>query len=122
MPTANLAIAGETLPMPGIYAVWVERLGHAPGVRLAGAASLGTNPTFGDHALGLEVHLLDFAGDLYGETLRVGFVERLRGEERFPDVASLIEQMRRDLAAARTLVAPLLGPDLVGATRQSDEV
>lgn len=121
VPTANVAAAGF-LPQPGIYAVWAERA-RVPGVRLAGAASLGTNPTFGDGALTLEVYLLDFDADLYGETLRVGFVERLRGEERFPDVDALIRQMERDIAAARRIVGPQLVTDGRGAAaRQSGEV
>jgi riboflavin kinase/FMN adenylyltransferase len=108
VPTANVATADALLPQLGIYAVWAERLDR-PGPTLAGAASLGTNPTFGPGAVTLEVHLLDHAGDLYGERLRVGFVERLRGEERFPDVPALIAQMAKDCDAARAIVGPLLG-------------
>lgn len=122
VPTANVATSTETLPQPGIYAVWAERLARAPGVRLAGAASLGTNPTFGAGALTLEVHLVDWDGDLYGEPLRVGFVERLRGEERFPDVASLVRQMERDLAAVRRLLGPRPGTHPLGTPRQIGEV
>jgi riboflavin kinase/FMN adenylyltransferase len=99
-PTANLETAG-LLPAPGIYAVWVERGGE----RLAGAASLGTNPTFGAHPLSLEVYLLDFAGDLYDQLLRVVFVERLRGERRFADVPSLVGQIERDVTATRRVLA-----------------
>lgn len=103
VPTANLEHQAEVVPALGIYAVWVERLA-APGRRIAGAASLGTNPTFGAHPVGLEVHLIDWSGDLYGARLRVGFVARLRGEERFADVPALVDQMQRDVAAARELV------------------
>ena len=74
--------------------------------RRPGVANLGTNPTFGD-VLGrsLEVHLLDFDGDLYGRQLRVEFVERIRSEKRFSSVDALVEQIRRDAARAREILA-----------------
>jgi riboflavin kinase/FMN adenylyltransferase len=82
------------------------------GPPLRGAANLGLNPTFRDDAhagsrrepLLLEVHLLDVDQDLYGRTLRVEFVHRLRDERRFPNVEALKEQIGRDVAAARKLL------------------
>ncbi|MFL5310875.1 MAG: bifunctional riboflavin kinase/FMN adenylyltransferase [Myxococcales bacterium] len=82
------------------------------GPPIAGAANLGLNPTFRDDAhagsrrepLMLEVHLLDVDQDLYGRSLRVEFVQRLRDERRFPNVDALKEQIGRDVAAARRLL------------------
>ena len=94
------------LPADGIYAGWVER---ADGTELASAISLGHRPTFYDRraeAPLLECHLLDFAGDLYGEAVRVRFVERLRGEERFDSVESLVDQIHTDVDQTRKLLIP----------------
>jgi riboflavin kinase/FMN adenylyltransferase len=100
VPTANVIVEGDVLPRPGIYAVWARVDG---GERLAGAASLGTNPTFTPGApLSLEVHLLDFSGDLYGRHLRVSFHARLRDEERYPSVQALIAQIRKDIEDTRS--------------------
>jgi riboflavin kinase/FMN adenylyltransferase len=102
VPTANLATEGGVAPPLGIYATWVDLAG---GERLAGAASVGTNPTFDDSGrLSLEVHILDFDRDLYGQRLRLGFVERLRGELRFAGAAELVEQIRRDIADTRRIL------------------
>jgi riboflavin kinase / FMN adenylyltransferase len=110
IPTANIAPNTPLMPTSGIYAVWVDLLpdggGPAIGPRLAGAASLGTNPTFqigGD--LTLEVHILDFDGDLYGRRVRVAFVERLRDERRFPGAGELLDQIHRDVADTRRILA-----------------
>jgi len=66
--------------------------------------NLGRRPTFAGRERTLEVHLLDFAGDLYGEWMSVEFLERLRGEERFADVDALRAAIERDVAAARRIV------------------
>jgi riboflavin kinase/FMN adenylyltransferase len=103
-PTANVSVPGDILlPADGIYAGWYER----PGEEVHPAAiNLGRRPTFyaEAHASLLEAHLLDFDGDLYGESAEVRFVARLRGEVKFDRVADLIEQMRRDCDEARTLL------------------
>jgi riboflavin kinase/FMN adenylyltransferase len=99
-PTANLENVETILPAVGVYAVCVTT---AAGV-FAGAANIGPNPTFGDDACKIEVHLADFSGDLYGEQLLVDFVAGLRGTIRFPNVDALVAQMRQDVAAARALV------------------
>jgi riboflavin kinase/FMN adenylyltransferase len=68
-------------------------------------ANVGRNPTFGGgRQRTLEAHLFDFDGDLYGERLRVSFVERLRGEMRFASPRALVEQIRRDAARAREVL------------------
>jgi riboflavin kinase/FMN adenylyltransferase len=107
MPTANIDPDTPLLPAPGIYAVWVELLdgGGAGRARLPAAASLGTNPTFeASSDLRLEAHILDFDGDLYGQRLRVGFVERLRGERRFPGADELMAQIHQDIADTRRIL------------------
>lgn len=97
-PTANVALApGLAIPGSGVYAVQAGRLGEplAPGV-----ANVGTRPTFGGTEVGLEVHLIDGAGDLYGATLRVAFVARLRDERPFAGGDELAAQVRADIAVA----------------------
>ena len=100
-PTANVAVPDDILlPADGIYAGWYER---PNGERIATAISLGRRPTVYDaqpYRL-LEAHLLDWDGDLYGETARVRFVERLRDELKFDSVDALLEQIARDCDDAR---------------------
>ena len=109
VPTANIETSGVALPMGGVYAVRVTIIGDAGQAAdqpLSGVANLGTNPTFSDAgALSLEAHILDFDGDLYGQTLRVEFVRRLRGEKRFSGADALIAQIRADIAEGRKLLA-----------------
>ena len=62
-----------------------------------GAANIGTKPTFGGSAVTVEVHLLDWSGDLYGQEVRVEFLERLRAERRFGSVSELTAQIHRDV-------------------------
>ncbi len=97
VPTANLVTENDLLPSCGIYAVWVIKDGH----RLPGVANIGTCPTFDNQELSLEVHLLDFNGDLYGKLLQVEFAARLRDERRFPSIDELAAQIRADMAEAR---------------------
>ncbi len=95
-PTANLAIAPDLLlPANGVYAcaVW-----HAD-TRYQAVANIGVRPTFDGAQCRFEVHLLDFAGDLYGDTLRVELCQRLRSEQRFDDIAALVAQITHDVAA-----------------------
>jgi len=103
-PTANVAVPADILlPADGIYAGWYER---PNGEIHASAVSLGRRPTFyesADLSL-LECYLLDFDGDLYDEPARVRFVERLRGEAKFDSIESLVEQMGKDVATARSLL------------------
>jgi riboflavin kinase/FMN adenylyltransferase len=101
-PTANLDRVETLLPGNGVYAVRV----HTAAGRFAGAAHVGPNVTFGEDARKVEVHLLDFADDLYGETLAVDLIARIRGTEKFANVDALIQQMNRDVAETRRLVTP----------------
>jgi riboflavin kinase/FMN adenylyltransferase len=103
VPTANLALTPDKVwPRFGIYAVQVQHRER----RLPGVASLGVRPTVKDKAVPLlEVHLLDFAGDLYGEQLQVDFIHWMRAEQKFPGLQELKHQMGLDLALARQLLA-----------------
>jgi riboflavin kinase/FMN adenylyltransferase len=98
-PTANLAGVQTLLPRDGVYRVLV----HYQDKILQGAANIGPNPTFGEIAPKFEVHLLDFSGDLYGDTLAIDFMQRLRETRKFNAVAQLIEQLHADIAAIRRI-------------------
>jgi riboflavin kinase/FMN adenylyltransferase len=105
-PTANLRFDYEpAMPALGIYAGRVTEAGSGVTAGHRALISVGTQPTFHDDAAVLaEVHLLDFDGDLYGVRLGVELLARLRDEQRFPDAESLVAQMRRDDAAARSVL------------------
>jgi riboflavin kinase/FMN adenylyltransferase len=99
VPTINLAPpdARKLLPPDGVYAVWV----WWRGTRYGGMMNQGSRPTFAEQGRTLEAHLFDFAGDLYGETVRVEWVERLRDVQAFPSRDALVAQLERDRQAAR---------------------
>jgi riboflavin kinase / FMN adenylyltransferase len=109
IPTINLEApdARKLLPPDGVYAVQVKIL--ESGVRilnpdsrlLGGMMNQGARPTFGEQARALEVHLFDFDGDLYGETVHVEWVRRLRDVQAFPSREALVAQLERDRQAAR---------------------
>jgi len=99
VPTANITPDSDLPIAPGIYAVTLAVEG---GMAMAAVASLGTNPTFVDRGgLVLEVHVLDWEGDLYDRRVRTTFVSRLRDELKFDSVDALIAQIRRDIEHAR---------------------
>ncbi len=99
IPTANIQPDSDLPVRAGIYAVTLAVASAAP---MPAVASLGTNPTFVDKgALVLEVHVLDFDGDLYDQRVRTTFFARLRDEARFESVDELVAQIHRDIAAAR---------------------
>ena len=101
-PTANLDIPSRDLPQTGVYAVWV-RIQRDQSWR-PGAAHVGFNLTFGETTRKLEVHLLEFSGDLYGKILEVVPVRYLRPEKRYGTANALIRQMRRDCRRAARLL------------------
>lgn len=108
VPTANLRMPEKlVVPKNGIYATLVEVLDDQGNV-LAGpypaATNVGDNPTFANQYRRIESHLLDYNGDLYGRTLRVHFIKRLRDELRFESVDALVAQMQRDLQQAREIL------------------
>jgi riboflavin kinase / FMN adenylyltransferase len=99
MPTANI-VPDDRLACPGhgVYAAWAH--GYPA------AVNVGVRPTFGTgRGLLVEAHLLDFDGDLYGQTLRIAFLERMRGEKRFDSVDELVAQMRLDVDRARDIAS-----------------
>lgn len=96
-PTANLHIPERmAIPADGVYSAWavVDDEAHPAMV------NIGVRPTFGVSARTVEVHLIDYRGDLYGKMMRVRFVERLRDERRFPSIEALISQLRSDRESA----------------------
>lgn len=100
-PTANVDTPNEVRPAAGVYAI---RATLADGRRFGGACNVGTKPTFGTNDVTIECNLFDFSGELYGASLRVAFLERLRAEQRFANVDALKAQIERDVLAAREVV------------------
>jgi riboflavin kinase/FMN adenylyltransferase len=102
-PTANVRSLNAVVPHPGVYAVrveWASRL--YPGV-----ANVGYNPTFGNQTLSVEAHLFDIKADMYGATVRVEFVQRLRDERKFASLEELVAQIAADTQQARAVHAQL---------------
>jgi len=102
-PTANVQLRHNRPPLSGIFAV---RTFDAQGRSYDGAASLGLRPTVDDSGLAkLEVHLFDFAGNLYGQHLRIDFLHKIRDEEKFADLDALKARIARDCEIAKELLA-----------------
>jgi riboflavin kinase/FMN adenylyltransferase len=104
-PTANIAIEPVLPPSDGVYAVLLRELDGTGGARnlIQGVANLGTRPTFAA-GRSVEVHLFDFDRDIYNREVRVGFVERIRGEQRFANLEELRTQIAADCTRARELL------------------
>lgn len=101
-PTANLQVEpSRALPADGIYATWA----CVNGVAHKSATSIGVRPTFDLSQRLVETHVIDFHADLYGQTVTVEFVARLRGQEKFASVDALIAQIAQDVAGARLALA-----------------
>ncbi len=100
-PTANLDAVDTLLPGPGVYACrcWIAGQPHPAAVHI------GPNPTFSEHALKVEVHVLDWQDPLYGQPLEVDFLAQVRGVHKFASVDELREQLAKDIAAVRQLWA-----------------
>ena len=101
IPTANINLQDELCPKTGIYAVTVEYHNRL----YRGVANIGYSPTFDDNEFTVEVHLLDFAENIYGEKIRVNFIERIRDEKKFADISELKDQINRDIKTADTILA-----------------
>ena len=103
VPTANVAIdPAMARPANGVYAVTVT----VDGSRHCGVANVGVRPTFGGEGdVVIEAHVLDFSADLYGSTIEVGFVDRIRNEKRFHGADELVAQIHDVIDRARTLLA-----------------
>jgi len=103
-PTANLLVAPHAaIPADGVYAAYVRR-GRSNGPAQKGAVSVGTNPTFSGRERRVEVYLLDFDADLYGERLSLDYVARLREQRRYDGVQPLIDQIAKDVEDARAVL------------------
>jgi riboflavin kinase/FMN adenylyltransferase len=103
-PTANMAVWSEqVLPLNGVYAGWAW-LGEE---RFMAVANLGVRPTFNGTTLSLEPYLLDFDRDIYGQTLRLSFEKRLRGEQKFAGLDALKAQLNQDIATGRSILESL---------------
>ncbi len=104
-PTANIASQTPLVPANGVYACHLlepAALRGRPAV-----VNVGVRPTFEDGGnKTVEVHILDWSGDLYGQTLRIAFIERLRGEQQFDGLDALVAQIARDVDATRATLGP----------------
>ena len=100
-PTANLAFTrGQALPEDGVYVTKAYLGGQA----LPSVTNIGKRPTFGENRRTVEVYLIGFSGEIYGEVLRVELVDRLRGEKRFSSPEELKAQISQDVEKARSML------------------
>jgi len=97
-PTANIHLHRRKVPLKGVYAI---RLFGIQGEPVEGVANVGNRPTVGGEKALLEVHLFDFDTEIYGEYVQVHFLQKLRDEQKFADLAALIEQISLDCVAAK---------------------
>ena len=102
-PTANVKYSQELLLLPGVYVADVL----VDDVSFRGVANIGSNPTFGGNSIGIEAHLFDFQGSLYGKDVAVRFRERIRDEQKFQDADELVLQMHNDVECARRMNLPV---------------
>ena len=100
-PTANINLIDELCPRTGIYAVTVAYGGKL----FKGVANIGYSPTFDDKGFAVEVHILDFNDDIYGQKIFINFVKRIRDEIKFSDIADLIDQINKDIVKAREILS-----------------
>jgi riboflavin kinase/FMN adenylyltransferase len=100
-PTANLDNVSTVLPGNGVYAVRAM----VDGQKFLAAANIGPNPTFGEDAQKIEAHLIDFSGDLYGKSITLEFIARLRNTRPFGNVDELVEQLKRDVEEAKRVLS-----------------
>jgi riboflavin kinase/FMN adenylyltransferase len=100
-PTANICSDGSVLPPAGVYAAWVTL---PDGTRKRAAVNIGVRPTFEAGVPGIEVHILEFDGDLYGEELFVSLVQNIRPEVKFDSPKMLKMQIKRDVIEAKRIL------------------
>jgi riboflavin kinase/FMN adenylyltransferase len=92
-PTANLEVSPlKLLPPSGVYAVWVILNGE----KLKGALNIGKRPTFGEKEISIEVHIFNFNKNIYGKTLKIEIIKRIRDEKKFPSIENLKIQIEKD--------------------------
>ncbi len=99
-PTANIE-SEKVIPAEGVYAIIAEVEGN----RYQGVVNIGYNPTFGNEELSMEVHLLDFQGDIYEKTIDIQFIDRLRDEIKFDSPDKLVVQIKKDIASTKKILA-----------------
>lgn len=99
-PTANLQTEWELLPKVGVYATWAV-MGED---RFKSITNVGYRPTFGNNKLLVETYIMEYNEEIYGETLRVLFVERIRDEKKFESVNALIKQIEKDVVKASEIL------------------
>ncbi|MBL7178915.1 MAG: bifunctional riboflavin kinase/FAD synthetase [Desulfobacterales bacterium] len=100
-PTANIILQDELCPKTGVYAVTVECLNNI----YNGVANIGYSPTFGNGQFTVEVHILNFNQNIYGQKIRVNFIERIRDEIKFPGISELAQQIKKDTEKAREILS-----------------
>jgi len=100
-PTANINLLDELCPKTGVYAVTIECMNK----KYLGVANIGYSPTFGDKKFSVEVHILDFKKNIYGQEIRVNFIERIRDEVKFSNISELSEQIRKDIEKTRGILS-----------------
>jgi riboflavin kinase / FMN adenylyltransferase len=96
-PTVNLGCGQQLIPADGVYVARCEVNGREH----AAALSIGTLPTFGDSQRQVEAYLLDFAGDLYGQTLRIDLIDWIRDQQKFATIDRLVQQIEADVKQTR---------------------
>jgi riboflavin kinase/FMN adenylyltransferase len=99
-PTANIFLHRQVSPLLGVFAVYLHGITKQP---IAGVANLGTRPTVDGTQLLLEVHLFDFQKTIYGHTVKVEFVRKLRDEQRFASFDALKQQIQIDVQTAKAI-------------------
>lgn len=100
-PTANITLHDELCPKNGVYAVTVDCMEK----KYLGVANIGYSPTFDDGVFSVEVHILDFNENIYGQKIRVNFVQRIRDEIKFSDITELSDAIRKDIEKARKILS-----------------
>ncbi len=106
-PTANCADRENAEPAQGVYAAWAEVAGR----RVPAAVNVGRLPTLApDRPLTVEAHLIGWSGDCYGQRLVLEFIDRIRPEQRFPDLSALAAQIRQDVAVATRVLGAASAP------------
>lgn len=112
-PTANIVPRTEVLPLDGIYATYLQLDGR----QWPSVSNIGVNPTFGEGPRTIETYIFDFSGDLYGRSVKLCFVKRIREEKKFSSAETLVEQMEKDALSAQEILNHVGKDERVGVVR-----
>ena len=112
-PTANVVTRTEVLPADGIYATFLE----ADDRLWPSVTNIGVNPTFGGGPRTIESYIFDFSGDLYGRSVKLFFVKKIREEKKFPAPEILVEQMKKDVLSAQEILSQVGIQERAGLAR-----